>query len=199
MPGVEAEHRRVGAMLLRVVQLAAAVEHAARPDDVAGELEADAEQVMGGHQERRVAGPLRLRHQLVGPRAILPQVAPDRVEQRDRPEDGEQLRRVAELVAQLAGAREDRLDLRTGPALHHAQRQAANHLQPELVLHALGAIRQAAQHAQPAVGERERLGEREQPHGVPRPLEEVLRARAEIACRLEQRAEPAGDRRVLAA
>ena len=53
-------------MLLRVVQLAAAVEDPARLDHVAGELEADAEQVIGGHQERRVARPLRLRHQLVG-------------------------------------------------------------------------------------------------------------------------------------
>ena len=42
-------------MLLRDVQLAAAVEDAARLRHVAGELEADAEQMMRGHQRRRVA------------------------------------------------------------------------------------------------------------------------------------------------
>ena len=133
-------------MLCRVVQFAAAVEHAARLHDVAGELEADAEQVMGGHQKRRIAGPLRLRHQLVGAAAVLPQIARDRVEQRDRPEDREQLGGVAELLAQLAGAGEDRLDLRARPPLHHPQRQPADHLQPQLVLQTLGTFRHPAQY-----------------------------------------------------
>ena len=129
---------------------------------------------MRGHQRRRVAGPLRLRHQLVGAAAVLPQIALDRVEQRDRPEDGEQLRRVAELLAQLAGASEDRLDLRARPSLHHPERQPADHLESQLVLQALGALRHAAQHREPALGERQRLAKREQADGVPRAGEEVL-------------------------
>ncbi len=107
------------------------------------------------------------------------------------------MRRVAELVAQLAGAGEDRLDLRARPALHHPQRQPADHLEPELVLQPLGAIPHPAQHRQPALGERQRFAKREQPDGVPRPGEEVLRALPEIPGRFAERAEPAGDRGLL--
>ena len=84
---------------------------------------------------------------------VLTQVAFDRMKERDRPEDGKQLRGVLELVAEFARAGKHRLDFRAGPPLHHAQSQAADHLQPELVLHAFRALGHAAQHRQATVGE----------------------------------------------
>ena len=77
---------------------------------------------------------------------------------------GKQLGRILELVAQLAGAREDRLDFRRRPSLHQSQRQPTDHLQPELLLDSLGAFGQPAQRGQPPLGQRQRLPEREEPY-----------------------------------
>ena len=116
----------------------------------------------------------------------------------DGPEDRKQLGSVAELVAELARTRKDRLDLGACPALHHPQREAADHLQPQFVPLALGAVGHAAQHAESTVGERQRLGEGEQPDGVACALEEVLCARAEITGGFEERAQTPRGARVLA-
>ena len=92
---------------------------------------------MRGHQIRRISGLFGLNHQFLRALAVDAQVAADGVEERQRPANGEDFGRIIELVAELAGAREDRLELGGGPALHHPQRQAADHLQAQLLLLAL--------------------------------------------------------------
>src|SRR5688572_31418195 len=100
-------------MLSWIVEFAPAIKNAARFHHVPFELEAHAEQMVRRHEEGRIADSLRLGHQVVSTAAVLAKISLDGVKQRDCPENREQLRRIAELVAQLACAREDRLDLGT--------------------------------------------------------------------------------------
>ena len=140
--GVDAEHRVVGLVLRRHVELARPLEQPARLGEIADELGGDAGDVVHGHQERRPPGLLGLAHQRRRLLAHERQIAADHVEEREVPQHREELGRIAELLAQGARARERRLELRRRPALDRSQREAADHLEAQLQLHALGPLGQ---------------------------------------------------------
>ena len=189
--------RGVLLVLLRIVQLTRAFEQPARFGEVADELGGDAGDVVYGHQESGLTRLLRLPHERGGLLAHDRDVAANHVEERQVPEDWKELRWVAELLAQGARAGKRRLELRRGPALDRAQSQPADHLQTELELQPLGALRQAATAVDAALGERECFGEREQRHRALRGGEEVTArsARSRVPSRTARR----GDRAIGAA
>ena len=137
----------------RHVELPPAIEDLARLHHVAEELERYAHQVVRCHQVGGIPGLLGLDHELFRALAIDAKVAANGVEERERPPDGEYFRRIVELVAQFARPREDRFELRRGPAFHHSQGQSTDHLESELLLLAGRPVRQATQRLQPALGQ----------------------------------------------
>ena len=142
--GIDPECSRIGLVLRRLVELARALQQPVRLRKVAREFRGHARHVVDRHQVRRLPRQLGLPHQRGGLFVHERDVAADHVEERQVPEDGEQLRRIAELLAERPRARERRFELGRRPSLHRAQRESPDHLEPELQLQALGASGSAA-------------------------------------------------------
>jgi hypothetical protein len=125
--------------------------------DVAQPQQRSAQRGIRGHEERGIV-------QLLGQaQALLAQLArgvvlrADRAEAPQAPQHREQLRRLAERLAQLAGAGVGTSDLRGALPFGRHQRRAERDLESEFLLCPLGRIGQARQHLQPLAEMRDRL------------------------------------------